>query len=140
MFKRSSKLESREKAIAIAKVASSKLADNVRILHVGALSSVTEFIVLASCGNERQVKAVNRYIEEELIALGEKTIGQEGKNNASTPDMAWLLMDYGDVVVHIFHKEARLFYDLDGLWSDVEEVEFEVPVVSKNETEESVVN
>lgn len=129
------KLESKEKAIEIAKVATSKLADNVRILHVGPLSSVAEYIVLASCGNERQVKAVNKYIEEAMIKLGEKTIGQEGKSSASSTSFAWLLMDYSDVVVHIFHKEARLFYDLDGLWADVEEVEFEAPDISEEARE-----
>lgn len=113
------------------------MAENVRILHIGPLSSVTEYIVMASCGSDRQVKAVSRYIEEEMIRLGEKTIGQEGKSSSS--DMAWLLMDYADVVVHIFHKEARLFYDLDGLWADASEVEFEMPTLDGESPKESIV-
>ncbi len=105
---------------------------------MGPLSSVAEYIILASCSNDRQVKAVSKYIEEAMIKLGEKTIGQEGRNGASLPGLTWLLMDYSDVVVHIFHKEARLFYDLDGLWADVEEVWFEAPEGAR-EAQESLV-
>lgn len=101
------------------------MGENIRILHIGDLSSVSEYIVLISCSSDRQVNAVLKSIEEELIVFGEKTLSVEGKNGASSSNMAWILMDYGDVVTHIFHKEARLFYDLDGLWADVKEIEFE---------------
>ena len=110
------------------------MGENIRILHIGDLSSVSEYIVLISCNSDRQVKAVFKSIEEELIVLGEKTIGVEGRDRSASTDMAWLLMDYEDVVTHIFHKEARVFYDLDGLWADVEEVAFEseTPTIDKD--------
>ncbi|MDH3998240.1 MAG: ribosome silencing factor, partial [Desulfuromonadales bacterium] len=87
---------------------------NVRILDVREISSLTDFLVLASGSSDRQVKAA-----AESVNLGLKNdhdcmpIGIEGMN-----DGRWVLLDYGDVMVHAFHEPVRLFYDLDGLWCD----------------------
>ena len=95
-----------------------KKAFNVRILDVHKISSLTDFIVLASGSSDRQVKAA-----AESVHLGLKNdydtmpIGIEGLNEGR-----WVLIDYGDVMVHVFHEPVRLFYDLDGLWCDAEEV------------------
>ena len=95
-----------------------KKAFNVRILDVRKISSLTDFIVLASGSSDRQVKAA-----AEATHLGLKNdyatmpIGIEGLNEGR-----WVLIDYGDVMVHVFHEPVRLFYDLDGLWCDAEEV------------------
>ena len=118
--RRNLKLKSKDIAVRAAEIISSKKGENIKVLNIGPLSSVADYIVLASCTNERQVGAIVKYVEEGLFEVGEKPIGVEGKSGS---EVNWVLMDYGDVVVHVFHKEARAFYDMDGLWADAEEVE-----------------
>ena len=109
---------SQDRAQKCAAFALDKKAFNVRILDVRKISSLTDFIVLASGSSDRQVKAA-----AESVHLGMKKdhdtmpIGVEGLNEGR-----WVLIDYGDVMVHVFHEPVRLFYDLDGLWCDAEEV------------------
>ena len=106
-----------------------KKAFNVRILDVRKISSLTDFLVIASGSSDRQVSA-----SAESVQLGMKKehetmpIGIEGLNEGR-----WVLIDYGDVMVHIFHEPVRLFYDLDGLWCDAEEipVKDEAPVMAR---------
>jgi len=111
-------LLSEERAQKCAAYVLDKKAFNVRILDVRKISSLTDFIVLASGSSDRQVKAA-----AEAVHLGLKNdhdtmpIGIEGLNEGR-----WALIDYGDVMVHVFHEPVRLFYDLDGLWCDAEEV------------------
>lgn len=98
-----------------------KKAFNVRILDVRKISSLTDFIVLASGSSDRQVKAAS-----DAAHLGLKKdyetlpIGIEGLDEGR-----WVLIDYGDVMVHVFQEDVRLFYDLDGLWCDAEDVKIE---------------
>jgi ribosome-associated protein len=95
-----------------------KKAYNLRILDVRNISSLTDFLVIASGNSDRQVSA-----SAESVHLGMKKehatapIGIEGMNEGR-----WVLIDYGDVMVHVFHEPVRLFYDLDGLWCDAAEV------------------
>ena len=95
-----------------------KKAFNVRILDVRKISSLTDFLVIASGNSDRQVSAA-----AESVHLGMKKDHQamlggiEGLNEGR-----WVLLDYGDVMVHVFHEPVRLFYDLDGLWCDAEEI------------------
>jgi ribosome-associated protein len=111
-------LQSQDRAQKCAAFVLGKKAFNVRILDVRKISSLTDFLVLASGSSDRQVKAA-----AEAVHLGLKKeyetmpIGIEGINEGR-----WVLIDYGDVMVHVFHEPVRLFYDLDGLWSDAEEV------------------
>jgi ribosome silencing factor RsfS/YbeB/iojap len=111
-------LQSQERAQRCAAYILDKKAFNVRILDVRKISSLTDFLVLASGSSDRQVKAaaesVNLGLKKEH---GTMPIGMEGLN-----DGRWALIDYGDVMVHVFHEPVRLFYDLDGLWCDAEEV------------------
>ena len=111
-------MQSKERAQKCADLALDKKAFNVRILDVRKISSLTDFIILASGSSDRQVKAA-----AESVHLGLKKeydtmpIGMEG-----TSEGRWVLIDYGDVMVHVFHEPVRLFYDLDGLWCDAEEI------------------
>lgn len=111
-------MQSNDRAQKCAALALDKKAFNVRILDVRKISSLTDFIVLASGSSDRQVKAA-----AESVHLGLKKdydtmpIGIEGLNEGR-----WVLIDYGDVMVHVFHEPVRLFYDLDGLWCDAVEV------------------
>lgn len=112
-------LQSQDRAQLCAAFVLDKKASNVRILDVRKISSLTDFIVLASGSSDRQVKAA-----AEAVHLGLKKehstmpIGIEGLNEGR-----WVLIDYGDVMVHVFHEPVRLFYDLDGLWCDAAEIQ-----------------
>jgi ribosome-associated protein len=111
-------LLSQDRAQKCAELVLDKKAYNVRILDVRKISSLTDFLVLASGSSDRQVKAA-----AESVHLGLKKdydtmpIGIEGLNEGR-----WVLIDYGDVMVHVFHEPIRLFYDLDGLWCDADEI------------------
>jgi len=114
-------LESKQRAILCAAYALEKKAFDVRVLEVRGLSSLTDYLLLASGRSDRQVQAV-----AESVRLGLKKehatlpLAVEGMNEGR-----WVLIDYGDVMVHIFQQPVREFYDLDGLWSEA--VEIEVP-------------
>lgn len=95
-----------------------KKAFNVKLLYVGETSSLTDYILIASGGSDRQVQAV-----AEAIRLGmkdeqnEPPIAVEGMNEGR-----WALLDFGNIMVHVFQQPVREFYDLDGLWVDAPEV------------------
>lgn len=112
------RLESKQRAILCAAYALEKKAFDVRILEVRGLSSLTDYLLLASGRSDRQVQAV-----AESVRLGLKKdhailpLAVEGMNEGR-----WVLIDYGDVMVHIFQQPVREFYDLDGLWSEAAEI------------------
>lgn len=88
---------------------------------MGAVLALCEWFVIASANNDRQVKAVCDEVELQLREQhGLKPTRIEG-----LADRQWVLMDYGDVVVHVFQQEQRAFYDLDRLWKDVPRLDWE---------------
>ena len=96
-----------------ARAASDKLAQHIMAFDVSDQLAITDAFVLASATNDRQVKAIVDEIEDKLRDLGEKPIRREGER-----DGRWVLIDYGDVVVHVQHEEERQFYALERLWRD----------------------
>ena len=111
-------MQSLERALLCAAKVLDKKAYQVRILDVRNLSSLTDFIVLASGSSDRQVQAAAESVHLGLKKeYGTMPLGIEGQNEGR-----WVLIDYGDVMVHVFHEPVRDFYDLDGLWSDAREV------------------
>jgi ribosome-associated protein len=99
-------------ARAIAHVASDAKAADVVVLGISDLTTIADYFVICTADNERQLRAIQRTIDEELIKQGVAVRRVEGM-----PDSGWVLMDYADVIVHIFGKEQRAFYSLDQLWS-----------------------
>jgi ribosome-associated protein len=97
----------------IAELALTKKAKNVVILDLRKLTSMTDYFVVCSGESETQVKAIADAIESGMEELGERTWHTEGLQN-----LQWVLLDYVDVVVHVFHKDARVFYGLEKLWGD----------------------
>ena len=96
---------------------------DVLLLDLRGLTSATDWFVLASGDSDVQVRAIADRIEERLREeLGVKPWHVEGVRSGQ-----WVLLDYVDVVVHVFHREARLYYDLDRLWSDAPVERVEVP-------------
>ncbi|HVX52877.1 ribosome silencing factor [Nocardioides sp.] len=99
--------------VAAARAASDKLASQIIAFDVSEQLAITDAFVLASAGNERQVGAIVDAVEEKLRSLGAKPIRREGER-----DGRWVLIDYGDIVVHVQHEEERQFYALERLWRD----------------------
>lgn len=114
--------ESRGLAIAIATAALDKKALSVEVLDVSGKVDYADFLVLMSGRSDRQVNALAQGIEEALRSSGKRPLSVEG-----LPHAHWVLMDYGDVVVHVFQDEARGTYDLEGLWMDASRIPVPVP-------------
>ena len=106
-------MESRDLALAIAHAALDKQALSIDIIDVSEKVDYTTFIVICSGRSERQVDAIVSGVEGALKKLEQFPLGVEGRESKS-----WVLMDYGDVVFHVFEDHTRGFYDLDGLWID----------------------
>jgi ribosome-associated protein len=101
-----------------ARAADAKKAQDIVILDVGEIMGIVESFVIASAPNTRLVRAIVDEVEHELFArTGDKPRAVEGLRDAS-----WVLLDYGDLVVHVFLTETREYYDLERLWSDVARV------------------
>jgi ribosome-associated protein len=111
---------SRELALVAAQAASSKKAMDIAILDVSTLIGITDYFVICSGNTERQVKTIVDEIERRLREDGVKPYRREGER-----EQRWVLVDYLDVVVHVFHQEDRDFYNLERLWSDAPVVPFD---------------
>lgn len=108
-----------EQAMAAARAASSKLSEDIVILDVGSRIGITDYFVICSGRNERQVETIVEEIERQLAAEGTKPFRREGEHQNR-----WVLLDYVDFVVHVFHSEEREFYELERLWKDASRVDF----------------
>ena len=112
---------SRDVAVAAARASSDKQADDIVILDVHELIVITDFFVICSAGTQRQVKTAIESIEDRVRErLRVRPVRREGEAGAG-----WWLLDYVDVVVHVFGTEERSYYDLERLWSDAPRVGWE---------------
>ncbi len=110
---------SKEKALLCAQAALDHKAIDLAILEVKKLSSFADYFVISSGSSDRQVQAIASHIEEKLGKQGLHPLGIEGKREGR-----WVLLDYGDVIIHIFYQPIREFYNLERLWSDAPKVEW----------------
>lgn len=110
-------LESKEIAQLFAQIADNKKAEDIVILDLRRLTFFTEFFVICSGINPRQLQAIVDEIGKEAKERGLSKLAIEGYREAR-----WILLDYGDVIMHLFNKEARHFYDLELLWGDAPRV------------------
>ena len=97
----------------IAKVLDDKKAIDIRALRVGHLTVITDYMLIASGRNILQTKALAEDVEDKMAELGVPLRSREGNQEGR-----WIVLDYGTVLVHIFHPEAREYYHLEKLWSD----------------------
>lgn len=112
-----------DRALVAAGAAADKLAHDIVVLDVAEIISIIDCFVIVSASNPRQARTVLDEVEDALRAHdGSKPLGIEGVDDAS-----WMLLDYGDVVVHVFLDETRAYYDLDRLWADATRIPFEEP-------------
>ena len=101
----------------------SKKAIDVVILDLKKLTSATDYFVICSADSDTQVKAIADSVQDGTEAFGERVWHQEGYHA-----LRWIVLDYVDVVVHVFHKEERSFYNLDRLWGDAKRTEVQDPL------------
>jgi ribosome-associated protein len=107
-------------AVEAARAADDKLGVDTVVLAVGSVLAITEHFVITHGTNSRQVRTIADEVEQRVGAAGgPKPIRIEGLD-----DLSWVLMDYGDFVVHVFSEDARHFYELERLWADVPKVDW----------------
>jgi ribosome-associated protein len=91
---------------------------DLRVLNLERVTDFTDFFLICSAGSQRQIEAIGDAVQESLrVGEGVRPLHIEGKRGGH-----WLLLDYGDFVVHVFDPETRAFYDLERLWSDAPDV------------------
>lgn len=108
-------------AVLAAQAAASKKASDPIVLAVGDVLSITDYFVIVSGTNPRQVRTIAEEIEEQVRAAG----GPSPLRIEGLDDLHWVLIDYGEFVVHAFLQETRDYYELERLWSDVPRIEWE---------------
>ena len=104
-------------AITCAEIADEKKAQDIVVLDISKLTFIAEYFVICTGINERQLQTIADETKAKLKKRSIQNIGIEGYNEAK-----WILMDYGDVIVHLFSKEMRSFYELELLWGDAPKV------------------
>lgn len=107
-----------EKAALAVRVLDKKQAQDIACLAVSNLTILADYFVICSANSSTQVKALADNIEDEFAKIGIHPTAREGRDGTE-----WLLLDYGDVIIHIFYREMREFYGLDKLWNDAEEID-----------------
>ena len=111
--------DARQFAIETARIAADHHADDVVILDIRGISPVTDYFVIGSGASDRQMRAVFDAIRNYGVKVNERPIGHAGYDTAT-----WMLLDYVDVVIHLFAPKQREYYDLELLWGDAPRVEW----------------
>ena len=113
-----------EKAREMAKIAylaiDEKKGEDIRIIDISEVSTIADYFIIANGNSASQVNALVDNIEEQLAKAGYDCRQREGNHTGS-----WVLLDYADVIIHVFDKENRLFYNLERIWSDGKEIKAE---------------
>ena len=118
----------RELLAVAAQAADSKQGEDPVALDVSGPLPLTDIFFLVSGRNERNVQALAGEIEDKMIEAGVKTIRREGRAEGR-----WILLDFGDIVVHVFHEEDRMYYSLERLWKDCPAIPLELSVAKTAE-------
>ena len=117
-------LDSKKLVLQCVNAALERKAEDLVILKVKDLSSFADYFVICGGSSDRQIQGLADHIGQELKKEGIFPLGIEGERSGS-----WILMDYGDVILHIFYKPVRGFYDIEGLWSDAPRMTIEESVL-----------
>ena len=112
--------DAKEKAWLVAAAADEVRAEGISLLDIHQVTLIADFFVICTARSDTQMRAIAERIREKLKEHGGRVLHQEGQQQAR-----WMLLDLGDVVVHIFDAEARQQYDLEQLWADAERIEWE---------------
>ncbi len=111
-------LSTRQKTLLAINAALEKKAKNIVILNIKNITSFADYTIVCSGTSDRQVQSIASFIEENMKKAGTLPLGIEGEKGGR-----WVLMDYADVVVHVFYEPVREFYDIERLWSDAPKME-----------------
>jgi ribosome-associated protein len=115
-------ISSWDKVLLLTRFALEKKARDLLVLDVHDLTSIADYFIICSGSSDRQVQSIAQGIEEKLREAGHSALSVEGANRGH-----WVLMDFSDVIVHIFYEPVREFYDLDGLWGHAPRAELPEP-------------
>ena len=107
----------RQLALLAAEVCDEKKAKEIIVLDVRKITTISDYFIVCSTSNERQARAIAEGMRMRMKELGRREMGVEG-----VEDARWVLQDFGDIVLHIFHESQREFYDIEGLWADAKQV------------------
>ena len=116
----SEKFTSKESALAAIEALEDKKGEDIKVIDISEVSILADYFIIASGNNRNQVQALCDNVEEKLGKMGVIKKQIEGYDNGN-----WILVDYRDIVIHIFDKENRLFYDLERIWRDGKMIEKE---------------
>ena len=119
------KVDPKEKSLLAAKAALDKKASNLVIFEVGEFTTIADYFIICSAESHPQIRAIQDHIEKTLSKEGERLFSVEGQGGSG-----WVLMDYSDLIVHIFMDDVRSFYALERLWGDAPQLELEEKPVS----------
>lgn len=106
-------MDARKAAKLACEALADKKAEGIKVIDIQEISVIADYFVLADGENQNQLQAMQSAVDEALYKAGIHAKQVEGNSNST-----WILMDYGDIIVHIFSKEDRLFYDLERIWRD----------------------
>jgi ribosome-associated protein len=115
-------ISSWDKALLLTRFALEKKARDLVVMEVREVTSIADYFIICSGSSDRQVQSIAQGIEENLSGAGHSPLSVEGANRGH-----WVLMDFSDVIVHIFYEPVREFYDLEGLWGHAPRVELPEP-------------
>lgn len=107
-----------DRLASVVEAARSKKAFRIRMVDVSGVASFTDTFAFMSGGSDRQNRAIAEAVEDQLRLKGERPLSSEGDKNGS-----WILLDYGDLIVHVMDEDTRAYYNLEGLWNQGRELE-----------------
>ncbi|MBO5056847.1 MAG: ribosome silencing factor [Lachnospiraceae bacterium] len=110
----------KEMAVLAVNALEDKKAEDICVIDISEISVLADYFIIAGGNNISQIQALSDAVDEKLGKAGFPLKQIEGYNNAN-----WILLDFGDIIVHIFDRENRLFYDLERIWSDGKKVDLE---------------
>jgi len=111
-------MESNDKALLALRIINERKGVDPVLFEVGKLTTIADYFLIVGGNSSRQVQAISQHLNKRLRKKGIKTYGIEGEQEGH-----WVLMDYGDLVVHVFYQPVRQLYDLEGLWIDAPRIE-----------------
>lgn len=106
-------MTSRELVESAVKVLDTRKAEDIKVIDIGGISIIADYFLIASGNSTTQVRSLSDELQEKLSLLGVEPRRVEGVQSAS-----WIILDYGDVILHVFYKETRQFFNLERLWAD----------------------
>jgi ribosome-associated protein len=112
----------RQLSLIAAEICDDKKAKDIVILDVRKITTISDYFIICSTSNERQARAIAEELRLKMRELGKTEMGVEGMQ-----DGRWVLQDFADIVLHVFHESQREFYDIEGLWADAKRVRWKKP-------------